>query len=168
MKIHLRISNRLLARIHSDLVRPHPFAAERVGFIPCRVSATKRGFLVLPETYLPVEDADYLDDSRVGAMMGPGAIRKALQFAFNNRVSMFHVHLHQHDGVPRFSGIDLRENAKFVPDFWHVRPEFPHGALVLSFNSAAGLCWYPQKPKPFRIQAMTFVGAPMRLFRGGE
>src|ERR1051326_2196944 len=130
MKTNLRIARKLLQDVREDLTRPHPFAFERVGFLACKVAETKpRGVIVYPYHYLPVEDEDYLHDVRVGAMMGPDAIRKALQFAFKNRVSMFHVHLHDHYGSPRFSDIDLRENSNFVPDFWHVRPTFPHGAL---------------------------------------
>ena len=45
----------------------------------------------------------------VGARMGPSAIRKALQHAFNRPTSMFHVHCHEHSGPPRFSRVDARQ-----------------------------------------------------------
>jgi hypothetical protein len=166
MNIHFKLTTVLIRAIRTDLARRHEVAAERVGFISCRVASTNEGIVVLAEGYHPVADEDYLDDPRVGAMMGPAAIRKALQFAYGERVAMFHVHMHKHRGNPWFSGLDLKENAKFVPDFWNVRPEFPHGAIVLSSDSVAGLCWYPQAMKPIRIGNFTMVGTPMQLVRG--
>lgn len=168
MKIHFKILQSLISSIRVDLRRPHPFAAERVGFISCRVAEIHRGVLILGESYFPVADEDYVDDATVGAMMGPTAIRKALQFAYGERVCMFHVHMHEHSGRPWFSGIDLRENAKFVPDFWNVRPEFPHGVLVLSLDSASGLCWNSRGKKTLRIDEFVVVGTPMSFTRGGR
>jgi hypothetical protein len=166
MKIQSRITRQLLQRVYADLARPHSFAAERVGFLICKVGAIKpNGILVLAYDYRPVDDEDYLDDPRVGAMMGPAAIRKALQLAYKEPVAIFHVHVHGHNGRPWFSDIDLRETKNFVPDFWHVRPEFPHGALVLSRDSLSGLCWIPSRRKPIRISSFTVVGFPMTFIR---
>ena len=166
MKIQLRISRQLLHRVHTDLIRQHRFAAERVGFLICKVAAAMpRGMIVLPYDFNPVEDEDYLNDPSVGAMMGPAAIRKALQLAYKDRIAIFHVHVHGHFGRTWFSDIDLREIKNFVPDFWHVRPEFPHGALVLSQDSLSGLCWMPGRRNPIRISSFTVVGFSMTFIR---
>jgi hypothetical protein len=164
MKIAFKITAALLQRVHSDLARPHPFAAERVGFLSCKVASFgPAGIMVLAHSFSPVGDDDYLDDQRVGAMMGPAAIRKALEVAYNDGVAMFHVHVHSHAGRPWFSRIDLHDAGDFVPDFWHVQPELPHGALVLSLDSAAGLCWVPGLRRPVAIGRLSVVGCPMRL-----
>jgi hypothetical protein len=166
MKIDVRLSRKLLQDVFADLARPHPFASERVGFLACKLAEIKpRSVLVLPSRYLKVEDEDYLNDAGVGAMMGPAAIRKALQFAYNNNVAVFHVHMHDHYGRPWFSDIDLRETNNFIPDFWHVRPTFPHGALILSRNSLSGLCWMPGRKKPLRVSGFNIVGFPTTLIR---
>lgn len=52
-------------------------------------------------------------------------------------VSMVHVHLQEHRGRPGFSRTDLSENALFVPDFWNVQPNLPHGAVVFRFDFEA-------------------------------
>lgn len=167
MKILFKIAGQLLHSIRADLVRPHAFAAERVGFISCRVGGLKpSGVIILAQDYHPVADVDYLEDMTVGAMMGAGAIRKALEYAYNHKVSMFHVHLHANFGLPKFSKTDLRESEKFVPDFWNVRPEMPHGAIILSYNSIAGRCWYPGKKKPLQMQRFQIVGFPISEIRG--
>jgi hypothetical protein len=169
MRIAFKITTELLRQTRDLLARPHRFAAERVGFFSCRVGALRpNGWVILAHDFHPVADNDYLCDPSVGAMMGPSAIRKALQFAMNNEVGMFHVHVHEHRGKPGFSKIDLRETANFVPDFWHVRPHLVHGAVVLSLNSATGLCWHPQSAKPLPITEFSVVGAPMWLSRGTE
>ncbi|MGH2442612.1 MAG: hypothetical protein ACRDFX_05575 [Chloroflexota bacterium] len=130
----------MVDEIRRDLRRPHAFASERVGFISVRADKTVSNLLLIGEGYYPVADEDYVDDPTVGAMMGQEAIRKALNVALLNPVGMFHVHLHSHRGRPRFSPTDVREQRKFVPDFFKVR-KHPHGALVLSFNQQYGMVW---------------------------
>lgn len=161
--IYFKMTRRLWEMVLHDLARRHPFAAERVGFLSCKPAASPGGLIILAADYHPVGDEDYLPDQWVGAMMGPNAIRKALQFAYNYPASMFHVHLHDHKGTPSFSKTDSRESAKFVPDFFNVQPNFPHGALIFSKDSIVGRCWYRSTEAPVWISKFTFVGSPMRL-----
>lgn len=164
--IEIRFSQQLFESIHADLSRPHAFAAERVGFIACASGKSDDGGLILlAESYLPVEDEHYVDNPKAGATMGPSAIRSALQFAYNRPVSMYHIHRHEHRGVPRFSGIDLRESRIFVPDFFKVQPHRSHGVIVLSHDSATGLCWNPGMPNPITIQKFVVVGRPTSTVR---
>jgi hypothetical protein len=46
-----------------------------------------------------------------------------------------------------------------------VRPHLVHGAIVLSSDSIAGLCWHPKASAPIRISEFSIVGSPMSLFR---
>jgi hypothetical protein len=162
MRVAFKITGDLLRRALEDLNRPHEFAAERVGFFSCRVGGLKpAGWVVLAHDFHPIDDGDYLRDRTAGAMMGPSAIRKAMQVALSNEVGMFHVHIHGHRGRPRFSNVDLSETAKFVPDFWHVRPHVVHGAIVLSLDSLVGLCWHPQAITPVRFSEFSIIRAPM-------
>jgi len=163
MIVQFKIQSSLLDNVHADLSRPHPFAFERVGFLSCGVGASDpNNVVILAMDYHEVADLDYVASKNVGALMGSGAIRKALQFAFNNKVCMFHVHRHEHNGTPSFSKVDLSESAKFVPDFWKVRPEMPHGVIVLSHNKASGLCWYPGSSRVIPIREFSSVGIPVR------
>jgi hypothetical protein len=162
MNILFKMTERLRHEALDALEQPHPFAAERVAFLKCRVGSTNNHLVVLAHSLHHVEDDDYLDDPSAGATMGPAAIRKALQVSYNENTSMFHVHVHSHQGRPRFSGIDSRESALFVPDFWNVQPALPHGAIVLSKDSAWGRCWYPGRTAPIDISDYAFVGIPMR------
>jgi len=161
MRVAFKITRRLVAGVQADLRRPHAFAAERVGWLRCRVTDSPAGsLLVLAHDYFPVEDSDYVEDWSVGARMGSAAIRKALQLAYDTKTALFHVHLHDHRGRTWLSPVDSREAAKFVPDFWHVRPEMPHGTLVLSRDSAAGRCWLPGG-QVVEIGEIIIVGAPV-------
>jgi len=161
MKIGFKITAALLATVRIDLRRPHPFARERVGFIAAGLSAAGDDVLVLARAYRPVADQDYLRDPSVGAMMGPEALRKALQWAMETGAALFHVHTHGGRGLPDFSSVDLRENPKFVPDFCKVAPQSVHGAIVLSDNAARGRVWIDRdRPHTF-IERFTQVGAPI-------
>ena len=166
MRVRFKITSRLLAAIRGDLRRPHPFARERVGFISAGFSAACEDLLVLAREYRPVADDEYLDDPPVGAMMGPDAIRNALQWALKDGVALFHVHTHGGRGIPGFSGIDLRENAKFVPDFFKVAPQCAHGAIVLSDTAARGLIWICRSRPNHFISSFIEVGIPLRQWSG--
>lgn len=141
MTIAFRAMDNFMDKVRRDLTRPHRFAAERVGFISIRAAQGHEHLMLLAQEYYPVADEDYLNDRSVGAMMGQEAIQKALEVALLKPVGMFHVHLHGHRGEPRFSSTDLREQLRFVPDFFKVRPQMPHGAIVLSHDAARGRCW---------------------------
>ncbi len=110
-------------------------------------------------------DEHYEYDPGVGARMNSAAIRSALQLALSNNFGLFHVHLHDHRGLPGPSPIDWSEWQKFVPDFWHVRPGLPHGALILSRDRMRGWCWYPGRQRPIEIERFTLVGRGMQSWR---
>lgn len=154
----------LLQAIRRDLARPHRFAYERVGFISAGLSSAADDLWVLARSYRPVADDDYLPDPSVGAMMGPDAIRKALQWAMSENVAIFHVHTHGGRGQPGFSDIDLREQAKFVPNFFQIAPQCPHGALVLSNDSAHGHIWLDGS-KPCEVMTgFVEIGVPLKTW----
>lgn len=165
MNIHFKITKALLADIRVDLRRPHAFAYERVGFIAAGLAAAHDDLMILAREYRPVLDNEYLRDSSVGAMMSAEAIRRARQWAMNDRAALFHVHSHGGRGVPGFSGIDQRENAKFIPNFVSIAPHAVHGAIVLSDTAAFGQVWLDRDaPQPF-IARFTEVGMPLRTWR---
>lgn len=168
MRAEFRMTQGLRHRLLEHLLQPHSFAVERIAFVKCGVSqAGHDTLLILAEDFVPVDDEDYLDDPTVGARMGPNAIRKALQLAYHQPTSMFHVHCHDHRGRPRLSRTDVRESALFVPDFFNVRPERPHGVLVLSLDSANGRCWVQPGLPPIGLDRISFVGSPFCSIEGG-
>jgi hypothetical protein len=166
MTVQFKIARHLLEDIRRDLARPHSFAHERVGFISAGLSSADDDLWVLARAYRPVADDEYLRDPSVGAMMGPEAIRKAIQWALSDGVAIFHVHTHGGRGRPGFSGIDLREQAKFVPSFFQVTRKCPHGALVLSDNSAFGNIWLDGRKSGEPITGFVEVGAPLNAWSG--
>jgi len=133
MKILLRTDRDFMTHMRDDLARPHDFAVKATFALDHLV--------LLADQYFPVADDDYVRDYRFGAVIGQNALRTALEFALLNPVGMFHVHPHFFSGRLWFSGADLREQQKFVPDFFSVRENLPHGALVLSRTEAAGRVW---------------------------
>jgi hypothetical protein len=160
---HIKIIAPLLEEIHADLSRPHTFAAERVGFLTCGVAHTADDTLVLlGSRWHPIDDVDYIRDASVGAAIGPAAFRMILKFAYHHPVSVFHVHRHDHRGLPEFSSTDTRSAQKYVPGFFNVQRSLPHGAIVLSIDQAAGNVWLPGRTASARIDRFKIVGAPLR------
>src|SRR5579859_7703722 len=103
MKVVFKIAKGLLLSVMEDLRRPHAFALERVGFLLCRPGELPGGVIaIFAGAFHGIADADYLDDQTSGAVMGPDAIRKAMQTSYNKNAAMFHVHIHEHKGKPRF------------------------------------------------------------------
>lgn len=143
-------------------MRLHAFAEERVGFITVRAAQGAEGLVLIAENYYPVADEDYLNDPTVGAMMGQEALRKALELALLKGVGVFHVHMHGLTPRLWFSAIDLREQLKYVPDFFTVCPQMPHGAIVLNAKTAAGRVWLAPN-NVVNIDAFDEAGPRMRL-----
>jgi hypothetical protein len=141
MRVLVRGQQKQWNQMRTDLLRPHEFAAERVGFISVKATLAYESLVLLIQDYQPVADRDYVYDPSVGAMIGSEGLRHALETALLSPVGIFHVHLHHHLGSPRFSRTDLSEYRNFVPDFFKVRPSMPHGAILLSLNDVCGLCW---------------------------
>jgi hypothetical protein len=164
MKIAFKLRADLLDAIRADLRRPHPFAAERVGFIIARPTRSKFGVILLASRYVPVPDDGYAENYSAAAVMNEKTIFGAMQLGYAENVSVIHVHLHDHAGPPGFSGIDRRESARFVPAFLGARPEYPHAAVVLSADSLVGLCWIRGYKKPRPISQFVVVGSHLRKF----
>lgn len=163
MNISMRMTNRLWCELHADLDRPHEFALERVAFVSCRPADDgSGGLLLLADKLHVIPDEHYEDIPGVPVTITGRAFSPMLGLAYREKVGIYHVHRHEHSGVPRFSGVDLSESRKFVPDFWKVRPRFPHGVLVLSHDSIAGLVFRQDAPKPQPISRFSIVGTPTK------
>lgn len=164
MKTAFRIASALVGTIREDLARPHPFAAERVGFVSARPALAGPTLSIIAVDYHSVADDDYEKDHRVGAMIGADAMRKALQVAYRGNLSMFHIHMHGHAGAPWFSQVDLSEYPRFVPDFFNVQAGLPHGAILLSRDEIIGLLWTGKERQPELLDEIIEVGAPLGIF----
>lgn len=163
MRVKLKIPSKLLDQIRKDLLRPHKLICERVGFIACAAALSLKGeFTLYAANYISVDDEDYEDPGLEGVKIGRSAIRKALHFAYKNRCSIIHTHLHGHNGTPHFSITDDIENRRMVPDFFNVQPNLPHGAVVLSSDSLIGNCWTKDEMEPMVFSMITEVGHNLR------
>ena len=75
---------------------------------------------------------------------------------------MLFVHAHEHSGKPHPSRVDVDCWRELIPNFWHVRPELPHGGLILSDDNAMGTVWVPNQTDVFPISKFTLVGRQLR------
>jgi hypothetical protein len=163
-RVTFRATSAFLSGVRGELMRPHAFAYERVGFITVRAAQGADGLILLADNYYPVADEDYLPDPTVGAMIGQEALRKALELALLKGVGVFHVHMHEISHRLWFSATDLREQLKFIPDFFTVCPQMPHGAIVLNSKTAAGRVWLGPSHVT-NISAFDAVGPRMIISR---
>ncbi len=161
MKVTLKITGSLLDQVRRDLVRPHFFSHERVGFLTAGASVVAGGLLLLVRGYMPIADEDYEIAPDVGARIGSNAMRKAAQAAYRPASAILHVHTHGGRGLPKFSGIDLESGKKFVPGFFQSCAKMPHGLLVLSDNGATGLLWLGSGEPSVPIDRFIRVGHPI-------
>lgn len=159
--MRIRVLQSFADRVREDLQRPHPIAAERVGFIYGRVSRHAEGAVVILNEYCPVDEDGYMDDPTAGATIGSAAIRSALQRTLSARLSTFHVHLHEL-GWRDFSPIDTKTIMKLSPSFCAAASDQLHGGIVLTTSSAIAKIWNPTTSK-LEISPITFIGNPMRF-----
>lgn len=169
MSAELRLPRWLCERMLADLVRPHPFAHERVGIAYTRLGdAGADHTLVFPVDYAPVPDGDYIHSTSrsVGAEIGAVAIRRAMQYILDSGEGVFHVHLHPHRGRPRFSPVDERSLPGLVRSFGHAGPQAAHGALLFSEDAAIALVQLPDQADPAAAARISIVGFPLRIYEG--
>jgi len=162
MKADIRLLGSVYAAAIADLSRPHPVAAERVGFISVALGKlSPNHFLLLGHGYTAVPDAHYLDYPRAGACIGPDAIRAAMQRILDTGAGQLHVHLHDHSGRPRPSRTDLRDMPALVKSLNVVGPACAHGAIILSSDRAWAQVTVPDSRQLFDASAVTVVGFPL-------
>jgi hypothetical protein len=166
MRVALRMTRQLRTSALERLRRPHAFAAERVAFAYGRRGVTNDGEVILISEIVDVEDADYDDDPSVGARINSTAIHKALQRALDLKAGAFHVHIHEHHGMPWFSRLDLHELPGVVRPFGVLVPNQPFGLLLFSDDDCIGLVWHRGDKRPTALRDVAIVGAPTTLLRG--
>jgi hypothetical protein len=171
MKVEIRLTGSLHGEILRDLARPHPFAAERVGFVFGRVGTlAAEGRLVLLNRYHSIPDDQYVDDPAVGARIGSDAITGAMQAVYHGRPAregVFHIHVHPHRGETGMSGVDARETPKMMPGFQSVGREAAHGIIILSLDHGAGWVWLPGRKEPVAAGIVSVIGKPLGVFEKG-
>lgn len=163
----LRLPKALVDAIRRDLRRPHPLAAERVGFIAATTAAVEAGeHLVIALDYRSIPDEHYVDGGGAGARIGIAAIRAAVAETLTSGRGTFHVHLHEHAGIPDFSATDQREQPRLVDSFRVVSPRETHGMIVLSDDAANAWVWTPGSDSPSVPSRLSIVGDPLVLLTG--
>ena len=132
----LRMSTDIRLQMLNDLRRLHDHAYERVGFLFTKTKKLRTNTVIVIATkYMPVDDADYLQDKSVGAKINSTAIRKAMQYCFSNKTGCFHVHLHDHIGKPGPSSTDKHGLPPIVDSFQNITNEEANGIIILSEDS---------------------------------
>lgn len=168
--VHIRLARSLYEQVKTDLRRPHPFAAERVGYLFTRTGTGPEGItLLFPVEYLALPDDLYVEvaDPQVGAAISGAAIRSAMQRVLDTDMGALHVHLHAHPGSPLFSRIDWRDLPGMAQSLHNANPYRIHGALLLSTDAITGAVWLsgPLGSAPV-VPRVSLVGYPLRIVEG--
>jgi proteasome lid subunit RPN8/RPN11 len=167
MNFRIRIARWLYEQVRADLSRPHPFAAERVGFLFGRLGNVGTDDpLILMTTYSTLADERYIDDPFSGARIDSQAIRGAMQEVLNRGEGVFHVHSHEWPGRPYFSRLDRQELPRLIPSFQAVGPTQAHGLFLLSQDQCMAEVWMPGAGEPVEAVRITVVGYPMQIVEG--
>jgi hypothetical protein len=163
VNVIVRLTRGFFDEVRSDLRRPHACAAERLGFVLCKWTASQKEIVVYPLHYLPIQDEHYVDAPSVGAQIDSSAIRAALQATLDRRAACLHVHLHP-PRMPYFSDLDLEEQDKLIPSFAAINPAAPHGAIVMwGDGSASARVWPPGSRTSVMATRVSVIGYPMAL-----
>lgn len=135
-KVIVKIPRKIFEQANEDLQRPHPHAAERVGFFSTRCTVSKDIRLVHCISYHSIDDADYLDDQDVGACIGSKAITDAMARSVNDSVGQMHVHIHGDRRLPRPSGVDRRGLPPLARSLRNANGKEVHGWIILGQTDA--------------------------------
>ncbi|MGH7626138.1 MAG: HesA/MoeB/ThiF family protein, partial [Gemmatimonadaceae bacterium] len=122
--------------------------------------------MVIAAGYRAVPDEQYVPGRGAGARIGVAAIREAIVCALTSGLGVFHVHLHDHAGIPSFSMTDRVEQTRLVQSLHAAQPTQPHGMIVVSADGANAWIWMPGETTPSVPARLALVGYPMRLQLG--
>ena len=161
MKTIVKIPRSLFERAKADLVRPHAFAGERVGFFSTRGSKAGGTTLVNCIAYTPVDDSHYIDDATVGARIGSDAITQAMARSLNHSVGEIHVHYHGGNGLPGPSLTDSSELPPLVGSFRNANGAESHGWMILSKGDAYTSILLPGQEDAVNSLPISIVGFPV-------
>jgi len=163
-KVTIRIADELCQQIRIDLLRPHNFAYERVGFVIGKSKELQDGKeLVIITEYIPIANEHYIEDDTVGARIDSNAIRIAMQIVMNRKCSMFHVHAHFGNGTPLFSSTDLEELPNIAAAMINANPLSVHGALLINEDAANAIVMMKSSRGEISLEKITRVGYPMKF-----
>jgi len=165
--IHVKITKPTYDRMRADLIRPHPFAYERVGFIFARKDTTEDSITLFATDYHAIPDTQYIDDPDVGARINSAALRSVMERAYSTKECILHVHLHDHSVAPRFSKVDRIGYNQMIPSFHNLGGSAVHGAMIFSINNAAGLIWMSKADLPVPVNKLSIVGYPLEIQKAG-
>ena len=165
MKVKVRIPQKLLQDVRNDLLRPHAFAAERVGFLYGRL-VSGRSLQVLMTEYEPLADDRYVRDPHSGARIDSQAIRGGMQGVLDKHQGAFHVHMHYWPGHPKMSRMDAEEIPRVITAFQRVGSQHAHGIFLLHDVECATWVWLPGANDAVQADAIAVVGFPLQIFRG--
>ncbi|MBL7836735.1 MAG: ThiF family adenylyltransferase [Bacteroidetes bacterium] len=161
--IRVRIPNRIYQSVLNDLRRPHDYAYERVGFLFTKeICIQNKTFIVLATHYEPVKDENYIKDKSVGAHINSKAIREAMQIAMDNQYGCYHVHMHNHNGMPALSAIDKQGIPDVIRSFGNAIRGINHGLMIFSKDSV--LCQVRIGNRLVNSDVTSLVGYPMSFF----
>lgn len=135
-----RFKDGLLDEAVLDLLRYHPFAFERVGYL---LGEIQEGYLVINE-WISFEDSFYEENKEVGARLGTEAMTILMRKAFSTKKLFFHTHLHDFQDVPSFSGVDMRSLLEVTPSLFDFSGNGPHGAFLIG-RKLSKLTWWNEK-----------------------
>jgi hypothetical protein len=164
LSIVIRIPVALYRDAMQDLRRPHPFAAERVGFFSTALKrVSKKAAILTVSDYHPVRDEYYIDDPSVGAKINSSAIRQAMQRILTTKRGCFHVHLHDHGSRPAPSSTDQESLPSLIESFSHINRELANGYLILSRDSFFAAIRIDGAKQLLHPAKVSVVGYPSRF-----
>lgn len=161
--VRVKITKTLYENMRADLLRPHPFAYERIGFLFARSDKSGDDTTLLVTGFGSLPDSCYIRDPSVGARINSTAIRTAMERSYNTKESILHVHLHHNNGLPKYSKTDIQGYFQIITSFHNVPGVDVHGAIIFSRDAASGLIWKSKTEPPAQIDIIAVVGYPLQF-----
>lgn len=162
--ITIKIPEILVSEIKKDLLRAHPHAQERAGFVFGRSVKLGKHSIILLNQYQSIPDNLYIKNPRVGASINSTAIKNAFRKALKDDLCIFHVHLHEFDEeIPVFSTTDENSLPDIIFSAQELLPNNFHGMLVYGKNKANAKLLYPKNKKLKAVDCVLEIGNKIKF-----
>lgn len=131
--------SRALAQARADLAQPPLSGLERLGLCIARYASSYNATTIAITEYLAFPAEAYVDRHDAPVSFDTRWLMNQSAVAARRNAGVFLIHLHEHNGKPWFSPVDMRTNRDVIRPMALVDQTLPTGAIVLSFDNVAGL-----------------------------
>jgi hypothetical protein len=135
------LSKIILDKALRNLLLPHDFAYERVGYFLGNLENEN----IYIDEWFPFYDSEYNSTCKAGVEIGENGMFRLMNHAYKKKKHFFHAHIHDFQDSPKFSAIDMRSLVSVTSALFDFSERCIHGGMVIGRKETLCIFWKDRK-----------------------